>query len=111
MGHSTPKDKFVQVVKLEPVDSVRLIDLSKATDARNCFITALRKSVVDENAKVKKEYLLPNYVAGCCRAAGLDGIKYRGNGYSCYVTWTDAKLNIVDYERPIKVSALIQNKG
>lgn len=33
---------------------MRLIDLSKATDARNCFITALRKSVVDENAKVKK---------------------------------------------------------
>ena len=59
---------------------------------------------------VKKEYLLPNYVAGCCRAAGLDGIKYRGNGYSSYVTWTDAKLNIVDYERPIKVSELIQNK-
>lgn len=110
LGHSTPKDKFVQVVKLEPVDSVRLIDLSKATDTRNCFITALRKSVVDENAKVKKEYLLPNYVAGCCRAAGLDGIKYRGNGYSRYVTWTDAKLNIVDYERPIKVSELIQNK-
>ena len=103
VGHRMQKDKYVIVARLKPVEGVKLIDLSKAVSSRNCFVTALRKSVIDENAKVKKEYFLPNYVAGCCRAAGLDGIKYRGNGYSSYVTWTDAKLRLVDYQQPVKI--------
>ena len=66
--------------------------------ARDKLIEALRK----ENTDGEISFVL---ITGDCLHQN------RGNGYSCYVTWTDAKLNIVDYERPIKVSALIQNKG
>lgn len=75
---------------------------------RNSFVTALRKSVSDEKAKVKKEYLLPNYAAGCCRAAGFDGIKYRGSNYKCYVLWNDTKMDIVHYLEPKRIKEYLK---
>lgn len=101
-GHQSKDDGYVYVVKIKPQKSAKLIDLSKM--ASNSFITAIRKVVTDEKAKVKKEYLLPNYIAGCCRQAGWDGIKYRGSGYKCYVTWNDASMKIEKYYSPIKIS-------
>lgn len=102
-GHQKQYDKYVQVVRLKPCGKVRLIDLSKMVGTRNRFVTALRKAVSNENAKVKKEYLLPNYVAGCCREAGFDGIKYRGSDYKCYVLWNDMKMRIDGYFDPVRV--------
>ena len=107
-GHQSKEDVYVYVVKIRPQKHAELIDLSKM--ASNSFITAIRKVVTDEKAKVKKEYLLPNYIAGCCRQAGWDGIKYRGSGYKCYVTWNDASMKIEEYYSPIKISEWKKSK-
>lgn len=107
-GHQSKEDVYVYVVKIRPQKHAELIDLSKM--ASNSFITAIRKVVTDEKAKVKKEYLLPNYIAGCCRQAGRDGIKYRGSGYKCYVTWNDASMKIEEYYSPIKISEWKKSK-
>ena len=92
----------------KPSGNVKLIDLSKMVGTRNSFVTALRKSVSDEKAKVKKEYLLPNYVAGCCRAAGFDGIKYRGSNYKCHVLWNDTKMDIAHYLEPKRIKEYLK---
>ena len=107
-GHQGQRDKYVQIIQLKPSGNVKLIDLSKMVGTRNSFVTALRKSVSDEKAKVKKEYLLPNYVAGCCRAAGFDGIKYRGSNYKCYVLWNDTKMDIAHYLEPKRIKEYLK---
>ena len=56
---------------------------------KNRFIDHLRLKVDNTPGKIVKEYLLPNFVAGCCKKVGIDGIKYQGDGYNCYVTWKD----------------------
>ena len=48
-----------------------------------------------------KEYLLPNYVASCCREIGIDGIKYRSTGYNCCVLWKDDYFEFVEGSREI----------
>ena len=81
-------------------------------DTERCRLMARENTAADTfwMNKVKKEYLLPNYVAGCCRYAGWDGIKYRGSGYKCYVTWNDASMEIEEYYSPIKISEWKKSK-
>ena len=69
------------------------------------FIDHLRFTVDNTPGKIVKEYLLPNFVAGCCKKVGIDGIKYQGDGYNCYVTWKDDYFSfegndIVEVEGP-----------
>ena len=44
---------------------------------------------------IVKQYLLPNYVASCCKRLGIDGIKYLSGNYACYVTWKDDYFDFV----------------
>lgn len=44
-----------------------------------------------------REYLIPQFVAECCYACGIDGIKYYGGkDYSNYVTWKDAYFECIE---------------
>ena len=54
--------------------------------------------IVLSGDKIKKEYLLPNFVAACCREVGIEGIKYYSSGYNCYVTWQDDYFSFVDFD-------------
>lgn len=85
-----PETKInVQIATLKKCSEAKLIDLSQDVSKNNRFINHLRFQVCHTVGTVVKEYLLPNYVAGCCKRVGIDGIKYRGDGYNCYVTWKD----------------------
>ena len=54
------------------------------------FLKHLRFPIKDEFGVMKKEYLLPCFVADCCKRIGIDGIKYYGSTkYNNYVTWKD----------------------
>ena len=55
----------------------------------------------NDAGRTVKEYLLPNYVASCCRELEIDGIKYRSTGYNCCVLWKDDYFEFVEGSREI----------
>jgi hypothetical protein len=103
--HSGGSNPRIQVAEIKPMEGrkTRLIDLSGKADKSNIFVDHLRKTVDTASGAIVKEYLLPNYVADCCREVEIDGIKYRSgskkNGYyNCYVTWKDEYFDFVGME-------------
>ena len=91
------KDTHVQIAKLRPNRSIRMIDLSEEISSPNKFLEYCRFSPSpDQYPNVKREYLLPCYVAGCCKIHGIEGIKYYGSKeYKNYVSWDDGYFDIV----------------
>lgn len=84
-----------QVAEIEGKRDVRLIDLSGVGRGTNYFLKYLRFPFTNTDQVIPPEYLVPNFVAQCCRHAGIDGIKYYGNKtYSNYVVWDDDLFRI-----------------
>ena len=104
--HSGGKKPRVQVIGLKAVKPVKLLDLSGNAKKANLFIEHMRYTVENESGRTVHEYLLPNYVAACCKEIGIDGIRYRstGNkntGYNCCVLWKDDYFEYVDGSRDV----------
>ena len=91
------KNSRVQIAKLSPRRSIRMIDLSAEITTQNKFLEYCRfNPPTEQYPNIKREYLLPCYVAGCCRMCGIEGIKYYGSKeYSNYVAWDDGYFNII----------------
>ena len=91
------KDTRVQIAKLHPNKSIRMIDLSGELTTQNKFLEYCRFNPSPEQyPNIKREYLLPCYVAGCCEKHGIEGIKYYGSKeYTNYVSWNDGYFDIV----------------
>lgn len=99
--HSGGTKPDIQVVGLRAIKPAKIIDLSGEIKGTNRFIEHLRYTVDNEDGKIIKEYLLPNFVASCCKRIGIDGIKYRSTGYNCYVLWADDYFVFADGSREI----------
>lgn len=85
-----------QVAEIEGRRDVRLIDLSGVGRGTNYFLKYLRFPFTNTDQVIPPEYLVPNFVAQCCRHADIDGIKYYGSKtYSNYVVWDDGLFRIV----------------
>lgn len=83
----------VQVARLRPKRSIRMIDLSAEVTNKNKFLECLRYTA-SESVK-PTEYLLPEYVTTCCKKAGIEGIKYYGSReYKNYVCWDDGYFDV-----------------
>ncbi|MFR6513509.1 MAG: hypothetical protein ACLUP8_05695 [Ruminococcus sp.] len=89
------------MVGLQPVKKERIIDLSGEVKGNNRFIEHLHFIVENEEEKIVKKYLLPNFVASCCKKIGIEGIKYRSTGYNCCVLWKDDYFEFVEGSRKI----------
>lgn len=88
-GHIT-KDKVLQTIRLIPKKSIVMLDLSETLARGKTFLKYLRYKVSDVNDKMPREYLIPCFVANCCKGIGFEGIKYHGSKkYSNYVVWDD----------------------
>lgn len=94
------KEKRVQIAKLKPKKSIRMIDLSQEITTQNKFLEFCRlKPNPGDYPNIKREYLLPCYVANCCELNGIEGIKYYGSKeYKNYVSWEDTYFDFVDSE-------------
>ena len=92
--------KIIQVAKLKPKKSIKMVDFSENLTTRNKFLEYCRKDYVDDpEIKRHREYLFPCFVASCCKANNIDGIKYYGSKeYRNYVSWQDNYFDIVDSE-------------
>lgn len=99
--HCGEKKISLQVVGLQPVKKERIIDLSGEVKGNNRFIEHLHFIVENEEEKIVKKYLLPNFVASCCKKIGIEGIKYRSTGYNCCVLWKDDYFEFVEGSRKI----------
>lgn len=99
--HSGGAKSDIQVIGLKSVKSAKIIDLSGEVNGTNRFIEHLRFTADNEDGKIIKEYLLPNFVASCCKKIGIDGIKYKSTEYNCYVLWKDDYFEFVDGSREI----------
>lgn len=93
--HMTNEDEL-QTVIIKPVKEIKLLDLSGTLKNGKLFLKYLRFSLSDVNDKMPREYLLPCYVADCCKVIGFEGIKYTGSKeYYNYVTWDDGYFEYV----------------
>lgn len=83
----------VQVARLKPKRSIRMIDLSGEITNNNKFLECIRYTASDS---VKpNEYLLPEYLTTCCKKAEIEGIKYYGSKeYNNYVCWNDGYFDV-----------------
>lgn len=99
--HSGRTKPRVQVIGLKAIKTVKLLDLSGKVKKTNRFIEHLRFTVENEEGKTIHEYLLPNYVASCCKEIGIDGIRYRSTGYNCCVLWMDDYFEYVEGSRDV----------
>lgn len=85
------KEPRVQIAKLRPTRSIRMIDLSQELKTKNKFLDYCRVGATNTNLHIQREYLLPCFVADCCRESGIEGIKYYGSKeYKNYVSWDDS---------------------
>lgn len=85
------KDEVVQTVRLKPKKGIVILDLSGTLQRGATFLKMIRYPLKDLNNQMPKQYLLPCYVADCCKLVGIEGIKYYGSKeYDNYVTWTDS---------------------
>lgn len=99
--HSGRTKPRVQVIGLKAVKPVKLLDLSGEGKKTNRFIEHMRFTVENEVGKTVREYLLPNYVASCCKEIGIDGIRYRSTGYNCCVLWKDDYFEYAEGSREV----------
>ena len=85
------KEPRVQIAKLRPTRPIRMIDLSQELKTKNKFLDYCRFGATNTNLHIQREYLLPCFVADCCSASGIEGIKYYGSReYKNYVSWDDS---------------------
>lgn len=83
----------VQVARLRPKRSIRMIDLSEDVKNKNKFLECLRYTASESIRPT--EYLLPEYVTTCCKKAKIEGIKYYGSKeYKNYVCWDDGYFDV-----------------
>ena len=93
-------EKRIQIAHLKPITCVKMIDLSEEITSKNLFLEYCRYNVSENSPNtIHREYLLPCYVASCCKHANIDGIKYYGDkDYNNYVTWRDSHFIVVKSE-------------
>lgn len=93
------KEPRIQIATVVPRKSVKMIDLS-GDGTRNKFLEYCRFAPDTNNySNIKREYLIPCFVANCCKFHGIEGIKYYGSKeYMNYVVWNDAYFKCVHSE-------------
>lgn len=99
--HSGGTKPRIQIVGLKRIKAAKILDLSGKINGSNRFMEHLRFTVENEEGKTIQEYLLPNFVASCCKEIGIEGIKYRSTGYNCCVLWKDDYFGFVEGSREI----------
>ena len=94
------KEKRVQIARIKPKRRIQMIDLSQELMTPNKFLEFCRFiPAPNDYSNIKREYLIPCFVADCCRLNGVEGIKYYGSKeYANYVTWSDDYFEFVDFE-------------
>lgn len=94
------RNSRIQIAKLKPSRSIKMIDLSQEITTQNKFLEYCRFSPKSKDySNIKREYLLPCFVADCCKYKGIEGIKYYGSKeYTNYVAWKDSYFECVDFE-------------
>ncbi len=98
--HNKSSNSRIQMVKLLPKDKITLINISDKNKGGK-FLEYCRYQLPDnvQIGSLYKEYLIPSYVASCCKQMEIDGIKYYGSKeYSNYVTWKDNIFNLAENE-------------
>jgi hypothetical protein len=97
-------DIRIQIAKIKPKQKIRMIDLSDSK-APSKFLEFCRFSPnSDDFSKIKREYLIPCFVASCCKhLQNVDGIRYYGSKeYTNYVVWSDHYFTCIgfDFDEP-----------
>ena len=84
------KEEVTQTIRLIPIRPICLLDLSGTLQRGKIFLKFIRFSLSDAKDNTPREYLIPGFVADCCREIGFEGIKYYGSQeHNNYVSWDD----------------------
>ncbi|MDO4807003.1 MAG: RES family NAD+ phosphorylase [Coriobacteriales bacterium] len=88
------KGEVLQTARIVPRKSrdITMLDLSHTLQRGKTFLRMIRFRLSDESqaSKLPREYLLPCFVADCCKTIGFDGIAYHGSkNHTNYVVWSD----------------------
>ncbi len=100
MSEKDKREKVLQIDKIKASGNPRIIDLSdEEKKGLNTFLRYIRFPLSGDTSNRPRAYLIPSYVAECCRDCGFDGIKYRGSKeYLSYVTWSDSFYSRISTE-------------
>lgn len=102
--HNRKKSMKIQIAGLRAKEKAKILDLSCKVRDKDHFLEHLRFTVDNDSGKVVREYLLPNFVAECCKYLKIDGIKYKSSmdaKYNCIVLWKDGYFDFVSGSRKI----------
>lgn len=97
MSDTDKNKKVIQTVEIGFESHIRLLDLSsKSIKGLNVFLKYIRFPLNGDTSNRPRVYLIPSFVAECCREVGIEGIKYYGgDDYSNYVTWNDGYYKFI----------------
>lgn len=102
--------EVLQTARIRPKGALDMLDLSGTMSRGKSFLRMIRYplSASSEGNKMPREYLLPCFVADCCKTVGFDGIAYHGSkSHTNYVCWDDGRFSFVGMcpmtERPQSV--------
>lgn len=87
----------LQVDELENDRELTVFDIRKLD---NQFSKECQKSLTNynENSRIKKGYVLPNYLASCIKKCGIDGIMYNVDGKDLYAFFEDRAFKYLNSE-------------
>ena len=90
----------IQTIKIKPVNSIVILDLSNTMKKGNIFLKYLRYPIDSVTDIMPREYLIPCFVSDCCKKVGFEGIKYYGSkSYNNYVCWKDGYFEFAGNEK------------
>lgn len=93
------KTDIIQIARIKPTRHIKLFDLSDDNIGKK-FLEYCRFPIDSSTVDfLRREYLIPSFVASCCKESNIDGIKYYGSQeYSNYVSWDDYYFEFIDHE-------------
>ena len=90
----------IQTIKIKPVNSIVILDLSNTMKKGNICLKYLRYPIDSVTDIMPREYLIPCFVSDCCKKVGFEGIKYYGSkSYNNYVCWKDGYFEFAGNEK------------
>ena len=90
--------EVLQTARIVPCRDIAMLDLSHALSRGKTLLRMIRYplSSTSTNSKFPREYLLPCFIAECCKLIGFDGIKYYGSKeHTNFVCWDDGYFRCV----------------
>lgn len=98
-------EELISIAKIDIIKDLKIVDLSKSDaigdSTFEVYLSVYIQELITQGGDNKKDYIFPQYIAGCCKNMGYDGMAYRSKYCSRDDTGNDRGINITifNYEK------------